>query len=149
MILDKIKLSTLVLISMIVICAVNTLKIQKMKLKNKFYFDYGEKTEVPTPENGCINFYDDCNYKGNLIIKLCHWKNTSLPKIIAETTNKLIKNIKSIAFSNYTELYMDYDIDRIPQKKLILDNNVACISDLFKEPGDHKITILEVKYLGA
>lgn len=146
---NTIKLSTIILISFIVIFAVNSITIQKMKIKDKFDIHHESKSsEAPIPINGCIYFYDECNYQGNLIIKLCHWKYTSIPKLIGEATNQQMKNIKSIAFSAHTKLYMDYDINRIPQKKITLENNVPCISELFKDSQDYKITILEANYLG-
>lgn len=150
MILERKRLNiTLVLISMIMIFGVKNLTLQNLKMNNKYDFkDESRSSQAPKPMNGCIYFYDACNYEGNLIIKLCHWKLTSVPKLITEAVNPKIKNIKSISFSDQTKLYMDYDINRIPQKKITFEKNVACISDIFKGYEDYKITILEANYSG-
>jgi hypothetical protein len=92
--------------------------------------------------NGCIHFYDEQNYKGNVVLELCDWKGTTVPKLSTESNNSLIKKIKSIKLSKKTELYLNYEIEKIPQNKLTISENVANVAELIG--SESLITILEV-----
>ena len=107
-----------------------------------------ETEEKIKPMNGCINFYNQCNFKGDIIIELCHWRNTGERKLITRSSEPNIKYIKSIAFSEQTTLYIDYVVNRLPKEKFTISKDVPCIDELFKTVDNFEITILEAFYEG-
>jgi len=122
------------------------LSIGKGVLKVKKYYSDQKEEKSKMPMWGCIEFYDECDFKGDVILQLCDWTGTTVPKLSTEAANPKIKFIKSIKVSYRTELSIFYDIERIPQGKLTIKKDVSCLKDIL--PENSLVTILQVKYSG-
>jgi len=142
------KISIFILITfMLFVCITNKSLLKKDKDIFKRLNSNSNKSAKRTPEKGCMNFYDQCNFEGKIIFQLCDVYHPPIPRLTTEASNPLVIKFKSFELSAFTTLYLDYNIDRIPQEKLRITENVPCISDLFPDKENYEVTILEIKYL--